>query len=92
MSARCFGVKKKSFNEKHQFYSFYAKIKAPYVENHEIYKFCLLSLQMQYTKGEDDIGTVAFEMKLLMNDERETIDDDGCRLVAIGHLGDSGDL
>ena len=47
---------------------------------------------MQYTKGEDDIGTVAFEMKLLMNDERETIDDDGCRLVAIGHLGDSGDL
>ena len=47
---------------------------------------------MQYTKGEDDIGTVAFEMKLLMNDERETIDVDGCRLVAIGHLGYSGDL
>ena len=51
---------------------------------------------MQYTKGEDDIGTLAFEKKLLMNDERlceqRTIDDDGCRLVAIGHLGDSGDL
>ena len=56
----------------------------------------LLSLQMQYTKGEDDIGIVAFEMKLLMNDERQcerrTIDDDGCRLVAIGHLGDSSNL
>ena len=25
---------------------------------------------MQYIKGEDDIGTVAFEMRLLMNDER----------------------
>ena len=51
---------------------------------------------MQYIKGEDDIGTVAFEMDLLMNDERQcerrTIDDGGCRLVAIGHLGDSGDL
>ena len=47
---------------------------------------------MQNTKGEDDIGTVAFEMKLLMKDERETIDDDGCRLVAIGHLGDSVNL
>ena len=47
---------------------------------------------MQYTKGEDDIGTVAFEMKLLMNDERETIDVDGWRLVAIDHLGYSGDL
>ena len=51
---------------------------------------------MQYTKGEDDIGTLVFEMKLLMNDERlceqRTIDDDGCRLVAIGHLGDSCDL
>ena len=43
---------------------------------------------MQYTKGEDDISTVAFEMKLLMNDERQTINDDGCRLVAIGRLGD----
>ena len=39
LSARCSGVKKKSFNEKHQFYSFYPKIKAPKVENHEIYKF-----------------------------------------------------
>ena len=29
-------VKKESFNEKHKFYSFYPKIKAPYVENHEI--------------------------------------------------------
>ena len=52
----------------------------------------LLSLQMQYTKGEEYIGTVAFEMKLLMNDERQcerrTIDDDEYRLVAIGHLGD----
>ena len=47
---------------------------------------------MQYTKGEDDIDTVAFEMKLLMNDERQAIGDDGCRLVAIGHLSDSGDL
>ena len=51
---------------------------------------------MQYTKGEDYIGTVAFKMKLLMNNERRcerrTIDDDGCRLVAKGHLGDSGDL
>ena len=58
--------------------------------------FCLLSVQMQYTKGEDDIDTVAFEMKLLMNDERQckrrTIDGDGFRLAAIGHLGDSGDL
>ena len=58
--------------------------------------FCLLSVQMQYNKGEDDIDTVAFEMKLFMNDERQckrrTIDDDGFRLVAIGHLGDSGDL
>ena len=57
--------------------------------------FRLLSLQMQNTKGEDYIGTVAFEMKLLMNDElqceRRTIDDVGCRLVAIGHLGNSGD-
>ena len=51
---------------------------------------------MQYTKGEDYIGTVAFEMKLFMNDERQckrrTIDNDGCRLVAIGHLDDSDDL
>ena len=47
---------------------------------------------MQYTKVENDIGTVVFEMKLLMTDERQTIDDDGCRLVAIGHLGDSCDL
>ena len=61
-----------------------------------IMKFTIFCLQMQYTKGEDDIGTLAFEMKLLMNDERlceqRTIDDDGCRLVAIGHLGDSCDL
>ena len=54
--------------------------------------FCPLSLQMQYIKGEDDIGTVAFEMRLIMNDERQKIDNDGCRLVAICHLGDSGDL
>ena len=51
---------------------------------------------MQYIKREDNIGTLAFEMKLLMNDERQceqrTIDDDGYRLVAIGHLGDSCDL
>ena len=47
---------------------------------------------MQYTEGEDDIGTVVFEMKLLMIDERQTIDDDGCRLLAVSHLGDSGDL
>ena len=44
---------------------------------------------MQYTKGEDDIGTVAFEMKLLMNDERQCerriINDGGRILVAIGH-------
>ena len=30
--------------------------------------FRLLSLQMQYTKSEDYIDTVVFEMKLLMND------------------------
>ena len=51
---------------------------------------------MQYTKSEDYIDTVVFEMKLLMNDERKcerrTIDDGGCRLVAIGHLDDSDDL
>ena len=39
LSARCSGVKKKGFNEKHQFYSFYPKIKAPSVENHVIYNF-----------------------------------------------------
>ena len=59
-------------------------------------KFTIFCLQMLYTKGEDDIGTLAFEMKLLMNDERlceqRTFDDDGCRQVAIGHLGDSCDL
>ena len=39
---------------------------------------------MQYTKDEDYIGKVAFEMM---------INDDGCRLLAIGYLGDStGDL
>ena len=58
--------------------------------------FRLLSLQMQYTKSEDDIDTVVFEMKLLMNDERQcqrrTIDDGGCRLVAISHLDESDDL
>ena len=58
--------------------------------------FCVLSVQMQYTKGEDDIDTVAFEMKFekkFMNDERQckrrTIEDDGLRLVAVGHLRDS---
>ena len=58
--------------------------------------FRLFSLLMQYTKGEDYIGPVAIRMKLLMNDERQcerrSIDTDGCRLVTIGHLGDSGDL
>ena len=43
--------------------------------------FRLFSL-LQLTKCDDYIGTVAFEMKLLMNDEwqceRKTIDDDGC--------------
>ena len=29
LSARCSGVKKKSFNEKYQFYSLYPRIKAP---------------------------------------------------------------
>ena len=51
---------------------------------------------MQNTKGEDDIDAIAFEMKLLMHDERQCkrlmIDDDGFILVAIGHLGHSGDL
>ena len=31
--------------------------------------FRLLSLQKQYTKSEDYIGTVAFKMKLFLNDE-----------------------
>ena len=51
---------------------------------------------MQNTKGGDYIGTLVFETKLLKNDERQckrrTIDDDRCKLVVIGHLGDSGDL
>ena len=51
---------------------------------------------MQYTKGEDYIDTVVFEMKLLMDDERQCesriINDDGCILVAIGHLDDSDEL
>ena len=54
----------------------------------EIYNFSSPSLQMQNTKGDDYIGTIAFEMKLLMNDEqqckRRCIDNDGCRLVAVG--------
>ena len=51
---------------------------------------------MQYTKGEDYIGTIVIEMKLLMNDERQwerrTIDDGGCRVLVIGHPDDSDDL
>ena len=80
-SARCFGVNKKSLKEKQKCYSFNPKIKAPQVENHEIKNICRLFQQMQYTKGEDDIGTVAFEMKLLMttnnnaNDGRLTMTD-----------------
>ena len=58
--------------------------------------FRILSLQMQYAKGEDYIGTIVFEMKLLMNDEsrckRRTIDDGGRRLFTIGRLDDSDDL
>ena len=52
---------------RHKFYSCYPQIKAFLVESHEIY----ISLQMQYTKDEDYIGTIAFEMKLLMNEERQ---------------------
>ena len=39
---------------------------------HRVMKFTifrLLSLQMQYTNGEDYIGTVVFEMNLLMKNE-----------------------
>ena len=36
---------------------------------YEIYNFSSPSLQTQYTKGDYDIGTIAFEIKLLMNDE-----------------------
>ena len=93
LSARCSGVKKKSFNEKHNFTVFIPNLRL------RVTKFTivrLLSLQMQNTKGGDYIGTLAFEMKLLKNDERQckrrTIDGDGFRLAAIGHLGDSGDL
>ena len=37
LSARCSGVKKKNFKEKHQCYPFYPKIKAPEVGSHKIY-------------------------------------------------------
>ena len=93
LSARCSGVKKKSFNEKHNFTVFIPKLRL------RVTKFTivrLLSLQMQNTKGGYYIGTLAFEMKLLKNDvrqcKRRTINDDRCKLVVIGHLGDSDDL